>query len=435
MRFAPQNSSLMALLPFVIILILSLTSTLFAVAQSHCPGNPNTQSIYTKPPTFVKKNEHGKLYRVGGDEPQIYLLHTYGSAYRMGYAHGSILKPQVHALYKQVFEWIYGEIDNYIKFLPKIFRKAIEKYGVEGALDLTYVLTEKYIPKHFDEELKGLADGSGISKSRIIQLHMFPELIKAQCSMYGAWGPAISQTNGTLYQLRALDWSTNGPFQQFPLVQIYHPDNGHPFANVAWTGFVGTMTGFSSAPVGVCEKVWISYDGKNSRSGYPWHFLLRDILQFDMDVDSALSRIASAKRTCSIFVGLGDSKMNQFRAVEYSHENVTVLDDKNFPAYPPDHPQMNGLVFIDKHVQPSHHRCLGSLMQKYYGQLNSHNALHNIAPVHQTGDMHLAFYDYREMAMYVANASPYDKTKDHAVPAYDRQPVRLDMKQLFSEKL
>jgi hypothetical protein len=42
------------------------------------------------------------------------------------------------------------------------------------------------------------------------------QLIQAACSMFGAWGKAISNTNGTLYQLRALDWSTDGPFQQVP---------------------------------------------------------------------------------------------------------------------------------------------------------------------------------------------------------------------------
>jgi hypothetical protein len=43
--------------------------------------------------------------------------------------------------------------------------------------------------------------------------------------MFGAWGKAISNTNGTLYQLRALDWSTDGPFQQ-----VRNTDRHHLFA-------------------------------------------------------------------------------------------------------------------------------------------------------------------------------------------------------------
>ena len=84
--------------------------------------------------------------------------------------------------------------------------------------------------------------------------------------------------------------------------------------------------------MGLSEKVWMHYNESDSREGIPFHFLLRDILQFDMDIDSAIGRIASAHRTCSIFVGLGDQS-NQFRAIEYSLETIQIWNDKNFPAY------------------------------------------------------------------------------------------------------
>lgn len=44
--------------------------------------------------------------------------------------------------------------------------------------------------------------------------------------------------------------------------------------------------------------------------------------------------MANAERTCSIFVGVGDTKMNQFRGIEYSHEYLNIYDDWNFPPYP-----------------------------------------------------------------------------------------------------
>jgi hypothetical protein len=44
---------------------------------------------------------------------------------------------------------------------------------------------------------------------------------------------------------------TDGPFQQYPIVLVYHPNEGagHPFSVVSWAGFVGAVTGYSSAPV------------------------------------------------------------------------------------------------------------------------------------------------------------------------------------------
>merc|ERR1711862_469457 len=147
---------------------------------------------------------------------------------------------------------------------------------------------------------------------------MIPELIKAHCSMVGAWGNAITNTTGSIYQLRALDWSTNGPFQKFPQVTVYHPtdDDGHSFAVLTWTGFIGAITGYSSSSV-----------------------------------------------------GLGDNTINQFRAVEYSHDYVRVGDDKNFPEWNY-HPSMSNVVYIDKHKQPSSDPCLGSLLEQHYANID-----------------------------------------------------------------
>ena len=42
---------------------------------------------------------------------------------------------------------------------------------------------------------------------------MLGELTKGGCSMYGAWGDAVANTNSNLWQLRALDWDVDGPFK------------------------------------------------------------------------------------------------------------------------------------------------------------------------------------------------------------------------------
>jgi len=283
--------------------------------------------------------------------------------------------------------------------------------------------------------MHGVADGSGVPYSDVYQIAMFPELIKASCSMFGAWGAAIKNTNGTLYQLRSLDWSTNSPFQKFPAVVVYHPNqgNGHPFSVVTWLGLVGAITGYSSAPLGICEKLWWAYNGTSSRMGTPFTFVLRDILQYDADTASALTRISNADRTCSIFIGLGDAT-NTFTAVEYSYDYVNFWDWNNFPVWP-GHPKMPGLVYIDKHVQPSHDPCYADLFQEYYGNISPDVILRNITAVAQTGDMHIAIYDFALKQMYVANAGVYNATSGIAEPAYKRPFTRLDMGAMFAEKL
>ena len=91
--------------------------------------------------------------------------------------------------------------------------------------------------------------------------------------------------------------------------------------------------------------------------------------------------------------------------MEYSHDYVKVGDDRNFPEWS-DHPSMSSVVYIDKHKQPSTDPCLGSLLEKYYANLDCVTMLQKVAPVHQTGDMHAALYDYSQNYVYFYLCQP-----------------------------
>jgi len=323
-------------------------------------------------------------------------------------------------------------IDQQISVLPQFLRDLIEQEGFQAALEFTNIATESYTPGYFFEELRGLSDASGIDYQTLVNLHMLPELIQASCTMVGAWGNAIQSTKGSLYHLRALDWMTQGPFQKWPALLVYHPnpDNGHSYSILSFTGFIGALTGYSSKSLGISEKVWYSYKGEQSRIGIPWHFLLRDILQFDETVDDALTRIVNADRTCAIHVGVGDP-VRKFRAIEYSYESATIYNDFNYPEYPA-HPRMPGLVYIDKHVQPSHDVCLGNILKAKYGSIDAEYLIRHVAAEHQTGDAHAAVYDYANNFLYAVIASPFINGK--YTPSYDRQWTRFNMTEMFSEK-
>ena len=45
---------------------------------------------------------------------------------------------------------------------------------------------------------------------------------------------------------------------KFPLITVYHPtEKGSvPFSNIAWPGFVGSLTGYSSAGIGISERLF-----------------------------------------------------------------------------------------------------------------------------------------------------------------------------------
>ncbi|CAF1459144.1 unnamed protein product [Rotaria sordida] len=60
-----------------------------------------------------------------------------------------------------------------------------------------------YTPPWYDEELQAFAIGSDILYEDIRRLNLFPELIKATCSVLEAWDK--STLSATLLHLRSLD--------------------------------------------------------------------------------------------------------------------------------------------------------------------------------------------------------------------------------------
>ena len=402
---------------------------------SSCTGTTNNLPVFTGEPTLVTTVPNGRKYVVDAVDPPLNVLHVYGTPYEMGFARGTMMKDAMVSLIPEVYEYLYSEIETYLHFLPPSWIAAIDKYGIEIIVDLTYALTKPFIAPEFMEEIYGIANATDIKLEKLLGVTLLPEIIKASCSMFGAWGPATQNSrDGALVQLRALDWSTNGPFQKFPEVLVYHPNegNGHAYAVLTWTGFVGAITGYSSVELGVCEKVWLHYKGKDSRAGIPFTFLLRDILQYDTTIEQAVTRIETANRTCSIFVGVGSAAERSMDIIEYSLQEVNVYNDTDFPAYPPAHDLMDGVVFVDKHTQPSNDPCLNDLLKMYYGNIDPLVTLRNITAVFQTGDMHVAIYDFDEHTMTVANAGVYNNVTKTAVPAYDRTFVQLNMTQAFA---
>lgn len=412
---------------------------------SQCTGQPNNNPLYETQDNMqlVASTANGKLFITGPADNQISVAHFYGTPYQMGYAHGQLLKPQIDLLYDSFYPWIDEQVLPYLKFLPKVVADAIATGGAKAGLELEAIMTEPWTPQHFLEEMQGLADGAGYTYRQIHQFQMFPELIKAACTMVGAWGSATggasSYGNDTnLLAMRLLDWGTANPMRLVPVLAVYHPleGDGHAFASQTFAGFIGSITGYSTE-TNICEKVWISSNETllEGRFGYPWAFMLRDILQYDNSIADAYARLEAARRTASIWIGVGGRSTGQFRVFESSYDQLHELNwNSPFPGYepqPPQHPTIQDVVYVDKHVQPSHDPCLGSLLQEGYGSLAPAYMEQTVAALTQSGDLMAVVFDFDANLMDVAVASQLANVTN-VINAYDRQYLRFNMTQLFN---
>ena len=81
-------------------------------------------------------------------------------------------------------------------------------------------------------------------------------------------------------------------------------------------------------------------------------------------------------------------------------------------------------------VQPSGEPCMNDIVKAAYGALDGRALAQYVAAGEQTGDMHLATYDWAADELIVANASP-----DGTQLAYDAPLVRFSMSALWAQTL
>jgi hypothetical protein len=356
----------------------------------------------------------------------------------MGYAHGLLLADKMKIMVPKLWAYMESQVTVVMKKVPPEIAVVIANEGLDAALDLTYDATKQYTGDYFYEELRGLADGGGVSYDTLRRIHMIGELTKGACSMFGAWGSATASTGNT-YQLRALDWDVDGPYKDFPLIVVYHPngDNGHPFVNIGFVGWIGCLSGMSSTQLAISE-IGVSFPddtfGSESRFGVPFIFLMRDIIQYDKTVDDSITRITSAHRTCNLILGVGDGKLGYFRGFQYSHSVARVINDQNLlPANDTWHPQIKNVVYWGMDwLCPGFSGVLGKQLSKYHGNITAEITIRYITAITQTGDLHLVICDLTNSQMWVAFAAGAGVSGPKY--AYDRSFIYLNAKQLFAEQ-
>jgi len=393
---------------------------------------------------YLRSVPNGKLYSItvpnpGSNSSSFYITHVWGSGYEMGYAQGSLLKNETVGFINDVWSYLETEITSgpYINKFPKWLADMIADLGLDAALEATEYLTSAYTPAYFYDEFRGLADATGVAYQRIINVHMIASLTQGDCSMLGAWGAALDPTSPTkLLQLRALDWDMKGPFKNFPSITVYHPTQGNTWAQVGMIGFTTALTGISDKQLGISE-IGVAYPdptfGTESRVGYPFLFLLRDILQWDITLDDATNRMINAKRTCDLILGVGDGKISQFRGYEYSASVLNVFDDTNQMPLADWHPRIPEMVYWGMDWEcPGDNIVLSHQLELFKGQLTPEVAIKNLCSVEKSGSNHIAYYDLTNLILYLAFAGPEGTAEPSE--GYARQFTKLNVTLLFNEK-
>lgn len=251
-------------------------------------STPIPAPITTPTPDLVRLGKSGRsaLYRCGIQR----VLVLRGTAHQMGLDHGRLLADAVKTVVTETLVWTH--------------KSGLSRAQLTAISDASW----PHIPVAYKDEMRGLAEASGVSFIDLRLLHAMPS--KFHCSGAAAAGPAT--VDGKLYHTRSLDYSLDigvtDRMQNHALLIVRQPDGALASAVPAWAGFLGSVTGINTAGITIGEMGSASRD--EDYAGIPMIFMVREALRRARTLEQALEVFRRGPRTCgfNFIIGSGDER-------------------------------------------------------------------------------------------------------------------------------
>jgi isopenicillin-N N-acyltransferase-like protein len=331
----------------------------------------------------VARCGQGFLEEVDGTK----VLHLKGTPREMGVQHGTLLKADIVEEVRYLFDVKAKE------FKPEIL-------GLKVPLDVRRMiltiseLQRKHTPAKYYEELRGIAEGSGVPYQDIVAANFIPELF--HCSGFALAGSATK--DGTLYHGRILDYGCDWKLQDHAVLIVAEPEGAIPFVNVTYAGFIGSVTGMNAKKVSIGE---MGGAGQGHWAGVPMALLVRMALEEADDLDEAIAVFRDHPRTCQYFYVVADGKSGKGVGMEASWNAFQVIQmGESEPRLP--HPVKDGVLLS----VGTRYEELAKRVQAGHGTFDAESARHLMdRPVAMKSNLHSVLFESTTTKFWVANAS------------------------------
>ncbi|MCU0718202.1 MAG: C45 family autoproteolytic acyltransferase/hydrolase [Pirellula sp.] len=350
-------------------------------------------------------DKSGHLIEITDQDNTLPVAVVRGTPYEMGYQIGQLFGEQIRGVVPTLVESVSKEMGVTANDLQEVWGR-----------------TSAYGDDRLEQELIGLADGSGVSLATLQSMHAIPLLMPYSCSSIAAWGEAT--VDGHLYQTRNLDWNLEIGAHNYPMVVLYIPDQGIPHVVPSFAGMIGAHTGLNAKGIALSEM------GDASKKEAPYHVhaphftsFFRTMLYDSKSLSDAVEIFRAQPQTKRYHFVFGDGQ-NELGAVKVrtnaSNPASTEIDlwkdnDKTDEFYPN---VLSCVVYNDEG------RGAFPTLKTETGKLDGPKliALANKIPI-QGGNVENVVYDATALRMWVSYAKGSEE-------AYKRPYVFIDLKML-----
>jgi len=326
-----------------------------------------------------------RIEQVGNDR----VLHLYGTYYEMGKAHGELLRAEVRATVR-----LFTGIDD---------KPTAEEEARHSEWRKPWI---KHVPTRYREEMRGLAEGAGLSLDQI-------EF--AQADGFGAtWSKSLAIFGSKTAEGKTLLTQAVG-FIRFPEVIIvaYHPNDGNDYILLTCPGCLNGLAGMNSRGVVITANPVLNENFSEERC--PTGFLVREGLRRADNLAAAVTYLERAQPADYAIFMAADGKGRDCRVVERTPKlSATFGPGDAKENLPPFRPLPDCVRRTYQYVDPRLNRTL-----RFYCGLFA-NSMFNLAEK-----------TYAEMTRYVQGISQPVSDKDVIAWLRDFKDDREDYQVVF----
>jgi len=375
------------------------------VVRSGVAQQSLSEAVFARPDTDGRS---GTRFNLTNGQAEVPVAVVRGTPYEMGRQLGQLMRKEMQ------------------QFIPPALAGVSKELKVsQDVLEEVWARSAAYSDDRVEQELAGLADGSGVSLRTLQAIHAVPLLMPYSCSSIAAWGS--STVDGHLYQTRNLDWSLEVGAHDFPVIVVYVPTIGIPHVMPSFAGVIGAHTGMNARGIVLAEMGDAAAKEMPYQVHAPHFTVFNRTILYDAD---------SLTRTLEIFLAQPMTKRYHFVFGDGRTEKRAV----KVRAHSPEPPNRRVVVWNDNdpndEFAPNVLSCVvyndegrGAFptLKKEYGKINGEKLIElaNRIPI-KGGNVVNAVYDATDLRLWVS----YAKGKQEA---YKRPYVFLDLKKLDTD--
>ncbi|MBN2507649.1 MAG: hypothetical protein JXQ71_13235 [Verrucomicrobia bacterium] len=244
----------------------------------------------------------GRLERIDGTR----VLFLRGTPEEMGAQHGKLLRKEIRRMVDQI---LYGV--GVASSLEK------GRWFFAEMHDIQRRIAPFVNPRHM-REMDAIASAAGCEREEIRLANFFPELF--HCSGFALFGRATA--DGRMLHGRILDYLRGVGLEQHAVVIVLQPDRGHPWVNVSYAGFVGSVTAMNRRHLALGE---MGGRGEGRWDGKPMAQLVRDVMEQAETLDQAAALMRRSPRTCEYYYVLSHGTSRRAVGIAATPETFDIV--------------------------------------------------------------------------------------------------------------